>query len=118
MKYPAARHWPSFSSMNVTVSVADGLFANTVSNCITTYCPSGAPGSGVADCALFTLRDVSLPSGLRTVSKDVFHLSSVTALRKKADACCPLLAESPWSFSPQRDLLREGRRRKVTTCAN
>ena len=45
MKYSAARHWPSFSSMNVTVSTADFLFANEAWNCITTYYSSGVPGS-------------------------------------------------------------------------
>jgi hypothetical protein len=44
MKYSTARHWPSFSSMKVTVSTADCLFAKEVWNNITTYYSPGVPG--------------------------------------------------------------------------
>ena len=51
MKYPATRHEPSFSCIAVTVSTAAALLSNCVSNWMTTYSPSGAPGSVLVNVA-------------------------------------------------------------------
>src|ERR1035437_433417 len=93
--------------MNVTVSIADFLLVNEVSNCITTYWPAGAPGNSAVAFADFNLRDTKSPSGLRTISIDVFHFSSVTAFWKKADAFCQLCAHSPWSIAASHDWAAE-----------
>src|ERR1035437_5494898 len=90
MKYPADFHCPSFSKANVTVSIADFLLANEVSNCMTTYCPSPAPGNSVIGCADFNWRDTSSPSGLRNVVMEFSQTASVTAPWKKAEACFQL----------------------------
>src|SRR3974390_714990 len=78
--YPAAFHLPSFSSMNATVSIADFLLANAVSNCMRTYWPSGAPGISVMRWAETAWRDIKSPSGWRAASRAETHLSRVIAL--------------------------------------
>src|ERR1039458_5699351 len=83
--------------MNVTVSVADFLFANEALNCMTTYCPSGAPGRLVVALAEMTVRDTSLPKGLRTFSKADTHLSCVMAFRNSSEAWSQLWAYCPSS---------------------
>ena len=50
MKYPMTRHDPSDSRVVVTVSIAVALLSKLASNCMTTYCPSGAPGRDVVAC--------------------------------------------------------------------
>ena len=47
MKYPDTHHAPFFSFIGVTVSMDERLFSKAVSNWITTYSPSGAPGKEV-----------------------------------------------------------------------
>ena len=78
MKYPDTRHTPSGSTIGVTVSTAAAFFSNTVSNWMTTYFPSGAPGSFSVYSRDFTLREMSLPSGVRTPAAACFHCSFVT----------------------------------------
>ena len=80
MKYPDTRQMPSASSMGVTVSTAEALFANTVSYRMVTYFPSGAPGAFSLYRRDITLRETTFPSGGRTPARACVHCSFVTAL--------------------------------------
>jgi hypothetical protein len=56
----------------------------------TTYSPSGAPGSVVAVVALFRVRDLNPPNGLRAVFAAACHLSDGTAFLKNVAAVSQL----------------------------
>jgi len=72
--------------MGVTVSIADDFFSKTVSYWMTTYFPSGAPGSLSVYSRDLTLRERSLPSGPRTPVAACLHWSFVTAPLKSLAA--------------------------------
>src|SRR5580704_6294640 len=80
------------------VSMASFLFAKEVSNCKTTYSPSGAPGSDLVYLALLSLRETTSPSGLRTASSERCHCSRGTAPWKYSAAVFQLSASLPASI--------------------
>ena len=57
---------------------------------MTTYLPSGAPGSVVADFADLSLRETTFPSGPRAAVTASIHLSRVTAPLKSLAAASQL----------------------------
>jgi len=75
MKYPDTRQAPLRSRMGVTVSTACFLFSNDVPYWMTTYAPSGAPGSEDIAIRDTILRATTLPSGVRSVRSVFRHCS-------------------------------------------
>src|SRR6185295_478751 len=103
MRYPDTRQTPSGSSIGVIVSTADDFFSNTVSYWITTYLPSGAPGSFSLYWRDESFRETTLPSGGRTPASNCVHCSFVTAPLKSLAACSHVAAPSPASLSFNQD---------------
>src|SRR5579859_855760 len=66
---------------------------------MTTYLPSGAPGSDVVKCVDLNLRETRLPSGFRAPATWACHWSVVTLLLKKLAAWSQLSEYLPASTS-------------------
>jgi len=81
------------------LSMADFFLSNVVSYWITIYLPSGTPGNVSVYVAALSLLDLSLPSGIRTDSKELFHCCNDTFCLKICAASFQLSEYSPESIA-------------------